>query len=142
MGKDNVRQVLEVFEEGCLLGLKLETILVDDLLRHLADDIQGVVELPVGMVPVRNVCDGGKGREDDSLLEVVMALEVTAELEDAAHRVLDSCGLGDVGDGLEEILKLTAEAVVDGHQMVGVGLVEARHDEERGEEIVCGEGTD
>lgn len=116
------------------MGVKLEAVLINAILGQLADDIQRMVEFLVGMAPMRDVCDGGKGWEDDSLFEVVVALEVTAELENVAHRILYSCGLGGVGDGLEKTLQFAAEAVVDGNQVVGVVLVEARHGE-----IVCGE---
>lgn len=127
--QDNVGQVLKLLKEGRLLGVKLEAVLVNALLGQLADDIQRMVEFPVGMAPMRDVGDSSKGREDDGLLEVVVALEVTAELENVAHRVLDGCGLGGVGDGLEEVLQLPAEAVVDGNQVVRIVLVKARHGE-------------
>lgn len=113
--QDNVRQVFKLLKDGRLLGVKLEAVLVNTLLGQLADDIQNVVEFLVGMTPMRDVGDGGESGENDSLLEVVVALEMMAELEDIAHRVLDGYGLGGVGDSLKEALQLAAEAVVDGN---------------------------
>jgi len=76
---------------------------------------------------MRNIRHSGKGREYDSLLEIMVALQVAAELKYVPERRLQSCRLSGVGQSVKTALKFSPESVVDGDQVVRVILMESRH---------------
>lgn len=97
MGEDNVRETFELINDDALLAVKLLAVLIHSLLGDLANPGQSVVEFFVRVAPVGDVGDSGEGREDDGFLEIVVTLEMAAELKHISESVLDRCGLRGFG---------------------------------------------
>lgn len=127
MGEDNVRETFELINDNALLAVKLLAVLIHSLLGDLSNPGQSVVEFFVRVAPVGDVGDSGERREDDGFLEIVVTLEMAAELKHISKSVLDRCGLGSVGQGVENASELTTKTVMDGGQVVRVVAVEGSH---------------